>query len=184
MLTAGCGIFDTRDPESPTSQTNPWTPPPNPAAVLGNMESAFSARDAVLYMKCFAQPGSSDSTYIYRPDQTSSAYDPILFDGWGYESEQIFISSLFVPDILPLDSACSMEFIPESEPPGEYYPLYSEQYILTIHHTLANVPNQFSGRADVRFDRNENGDWVIISWRDEKIGDAPNLSELKALLAN
>ena len=184
LLAVSCGIFDTREPESPSSPTNPWTPPPNPAGVLRNIESAFTTRDAVLYMKCFAQPGSSDSTYVFRPDQTSSAYDPTLFDGWGYESEQIFITSLFFPNILPPDSICILEFIPESEPEGEYYPLYGEQYILTIHHTLENIPYQFSGRADVRFDRNDNGAWVIISWRDEKIGDNPNLSELKAVLAN
>ena len=179
-----CDMFGTREPENPTGTSSLWIPPANPAGVLANIAEAFQVRDGILYMRSFARPGYSDSTFSFRPDYTSASYDSTIFSGWGYDSEQSFILMLFSPPFLPADSACSIEFIAESEPPGEFLPLYREQYILTIHHTNSNLPAEFSGNANIQFDRNHNGDWVIISWTDETSGESSGITELKSAISN
>ncbi len=183
VVITSCGLFDTREPEEPTGTSSIWTPPANPSDVLQNLVLAFSLRDEYLYMKSFAQPGYADSAFIFQPDYSSPSYDSSLFDDWDYYDEQAFIITLFSPDFIPLDSVCSLEFEAESTTPGES-PLYREKYFLTIRHTNSNLPKEYSGRADVRFERNHSGDWVIIRWNDESYGDAPNLTELNSLISN
>ncbi len=183
LTVTGCGIFDTRDPENPAGTSNIWNPPANPRAVLDNISLFFASRDGVLYMKSFAQPGFADSVFKFQPDFSSPSYDSTLFSAWGYDNELQFILSIFAPDFLPVDSACSIIFNPENEPPGEFYPEYRENYIIELHHINPGLPLQFSGRADIRFDRNHNGDWVIIEWNDENSGGV-TLTELKSAVSN
>jgi len=183
LTISSCGVFDTREPENPAGSSNIWNPPANPRQVLDNISTYFALRDGVLYMKSFAQPGFADSVYQFQPDYTSPSYDSTLFSVWGYDNELQFILSLFSPDFLPADSLCSIVFNPENEPPGEFYPQYRENYLIELHHTNPGLPSQFSGKADIRFDRNLSGDWVIIEWKDENSGGV-TLTELKSAVSN
>jgi hypothetical protein len=179
-----CDWFSTREAEEPGGSSNIWIPPANPAEVLENIDLAFQLHDGILYMKSFAQPGYSDSIFVFHPDVTSPNFDSSIFTDWGYSREQAFIFTLFSPDFLPQDSLISFQFIPEIEPPGEYLPLYREKYNIVVHHTQANLSTEFSGRAEIQFDRNHNGDWVIINWTDEKLEDKPTFTELKSAISN
>jgi len=183
-IISSCGMFGTREPENPSGFSSLWNPPANPAGVLANVTDAFQVRDGVLYMKSFAQPGYSDSTFRFQPDISSPSYDPTVFSDWGFDAEQAFILMLFSPDFLPDDSICAIEFIAESEPPELTFPIYREQYILEIHHTDSNLPTEFSGRANIQFGLNSNLDWVIISWTDESISGSHSLTELKSAISN
>ena len=184
LFFGGCSLFETRDAESPLGSANIWNPPANPREVLDNISQAFSLHDGLLYMKSFARTGYSDSAFVFHPDWSSASYDSTIFADWGCSAEQSFILTLFSQDFLPLDSTASIQFIAESEPPGETLPLYRENYSIVIHHTQSSLPNEYTGRADIRFDRNHNGDWVIITWTDEQTGNNPSLTELKSTLSN
>lgn len=179
-----CSMFGTRNPESPDGGSSIWNPPASPSEALENVALGFQIRNSVIYMKSFAQPGYSDSAFAYVPDNTSASYDSAVFIGWGYEKEQSFILTLFSGGFLPADSVCEIEFIAESEPPGVILPIYRESYILTIHHTNPALPIQYSGRAEIQFDRNHNGDWVIIRWTDENSDGSPTLTELKSAISS
>ena len=184
LLFSGCALFESRQPENPAGSANIWTPPANPRDVLDNISSAFELHDGILYMKSFAQEGNSDSGFVFQPDISSASYDSTIFADWDYNSELSFILLLFSPDFLHPDSISSIQFIAESEPPGEILPLYRESYSITINHTLSSLPAVYSGKADIKFDRNHNGDWVIIRWSDEQYGGNPSLTELKSALSN
>ena len=183
-IISSCGMFGTREPENPSGSSSLWNPPANPAGVLENITDAFQVRDGILYMKSYAQPGYSDSTFRFQPDISSPSYDSSVFNNWGYDSELSFMLMLFSPDFLPDDSLCTIEFIAESEPPELNLPIYREQYILEIHHTNNNLPTEFSGRANIQFDLNSNLDWVIISWTDESISGSQSLTDLKSAISN
>jgi len=184
LLMGGCDLFETREAEIPVGSANIWNPPANPREVLDNISLAFSLHDGLLYMKSFAQTGYSDSAFMFHPDWSSASYDSTIFADWGYSAEQSFILTLFSQDFIPLDSTASIQFIAESEPPGEILPIYRENYTIIIQHTQSNLPKEFSGRADIKFDRNHNSDWVIIAWTDEQTGNDPSLTELKSTLSN
>ena len=184
VLSFGCGIFETRDPEEPGDNANVWNPPSNPRDVLDNISLAFTLRDGLLYMKSFARESDSDSAFSFYPDAASSGGDTVFFSSWGYEQEQAFIMSLFSPDFIPSDSACSFQFTAESEPPGENMPVYREEYTIIAAHTHDNLSSVFTGKVDIQFDRNYSGDWVIINWWDEQTNDNPTLSELKYVISN
>lgn len=183
LILGGCGLFDTREPENPVGTPHFWTPPLSPGDVLDNITEAFSRRDDWLYMKSFAEPDFTDSAFIFFPDISSVSYDSTIFANWDYYAEQTFIRNFFDLQILPQDSTVFIEFTPESEPPGEDLPIYREYYSIVYGHANPNLPREYSGRADIQFDRNRSGNWVIISWKDEKMGDYPSMTELKASIS-
>jgi len=183
LTITGCGIFGTREPENPAGSSNIWPPAVTRRQVLDNISLAFTAQDAVLYMKSFAQPDFADSVFKFIPDYTSPSYDSTIFAAWGYSAEQQFILTIFAPNFLPADSLCSIEFLAENEPPGEDNPQYREHYTIELHHTDSGLPQHFSGRADLRFSRNQSGYWVIIEWIDENSGGV-TLTELKSAVSN
>ena len=178
----GCGLFGTREPESPTGKSNIWTPPANPQEVLKNISESFSQKDGILYMKSFAQADNSDSGFTFIPDYTSSIYDPTIFEDWKYTEEESFIFSLFAPSFLPSESTATIQFIPESEPPGEICATYYESYNISLHHTNESMDRTYSGRAEISFTRDYTGYWVISKWVDENLGNQPNFTTIKATL--
>ncbi|MBC8203875.1 hypothetical protein ISS30_02080 [bacterium] len=182
LIFFSCDLFTTREPESPSGISDVWTPPVNPQEVLRNISDAFEQKNGVLYMKSFAQDIKSDSAFIFIPDYAASVYDTNIFTGWDYNSEESFIFKLFSPSFLPDDSAATIQFIPESEPPGELSAVFHESYIITLHHIHQNLPISFSGRAEIQFIRDYTGSWVINRWIDENSGSQPNMTILKASL--
>jgi hypothetical protein len=184
LMLTGCDWFNTREPEEPGGGMNIWTPPVSPRGALDNLTTAYNLHNVDYYMKSFAKPGYAQYEFIFYPDISSGGADTSVFSGWSYDAEYSFISKLFSPDFLPIDSTASLQFTAESEPPGEDMPLYRESYALTVGHTSADLPHQYSGKSEIQFDRDNSGYWVIISWRDEKSGDAPTLTELKSSISN
>jgi hypothetical protein len=184
VFLGGCGLFDTREPDNPIGSANPWIPPADPGGVLDNISLYFNLHDGLRYMKSFAEEGSVDSAFRFHPDQTSTMYDTSYFSDWGYYSEQNFILQLLSADFLPADSFASIQFIPESEPPGLDKPVFREGYVIEVHHIQNNIPTYFEGKADIQFDLDDSGVWVIINWWDERSGDNPTFSELKSTISN
>lgn len=184
LFFTSCGLFETRNPESPEGITNFWTPPVNPADVLENINMAFSLHDASLYMKSFAKPGNADSLFRFEPEISTIGYDTALFTDWGYYDEDAFIRNLFSPDFLPSNAVALIEFTAESEEPGENTPIYRESYNITLQLTDLELPQEYSGKANIRFDRDYNSNWVIISWEDEASGDNPSITKLKSIVSN
>lgn len=181
---SGCGLFETREPETPVGPSSFWTPPAVPRDVLDNISLAFTHHDATLYMKSFAKPNSADSVFSFFPDLSAVGYDTALFIDWGYYEEDAFIKNLFSPAFLPFDSLASIEFTAENEPPGEDYPVYRETYNITLGLTSDEIPSSYSGKADIRFSRDHTGVWVISTWEDEKNGDFPSITTLKFTTSN
>jgi hypothetical protein len=179
----GCELFNPRDAEQPSGSSGNWIPPANPRGVLDNISAGFELHDAIFYMKSFAKPNYIDTAFVFFPDVSVPAYDSTVFSEWGYDAEQAFILALFSPDFLPPDSSASVYFEPVSEPPGETAPLYREKYTLIVH-TTTDLPSEYSGYADIRFSRNYNDEWVMISWQDERIEGATSLTELKSAISH
>ena len=181
----GCSLFETRNPAAPESGANVWIPPIEPGDVLTNIERAFALQDANLYMKSFAEPGSADSAFSYFPDPASVGFDTSLFSDWGYFQEQAFALNLFNnPDFITEGSQAVFQFTPESEPPGEINPVYLESYNIAIDTASEEIPTEYTGKARITFQRNNNGNWVIIRWEDEQAGEEPTYSRLKSLVSN
>lgn len=177
-------MFGTRNPETPAGYSAPREPLLNPQDALDNIVEAFSARNALNYMYSFANPSNSDTTFRFIPDITTSSYDSIIFESWDYDKESSFISILFSNNVLPADSAASITFEAKNVLPGETYPVYREKYFITIGSVNPNLPREYSGLANIKFDRNNNFDWVIIEWEDERVPDYPALTDLKISMPN
>ena len=180
----GCGIFETREPENPGGSANVWIPPVTPKDVLDNISRAFALHDGILYMKSYAGGGDSDSGFTFLPDISSANLDTSVFTEWDFSREQSFILSLFSHDFIPQDSTAFFQFIYESGTPGENKPVYRESYTIRLGHSREGIPKEYSGNARIQFERNYNGDWVIIRWEDEPSGDAPTFSHLKSVISN
>ena len=177
-------MFGTRDPETPAGYSAPREPLLNPQDALDNIVEAFSARNTSNYMYSFANPTNSDTTFRFFPDVTTSSYDSVIFESWDYYKEFLFISNLLSRYLLPPDSAASIIFEAENVLPGETYPVYRERYFITVGSLNPELPREYSGLANIKFDRNNNFDWVIIEWEDERVPDYPALTDLKISMPN
>lgn len=176
---SGCELFDTREPESPVGLSIPREPLLEPQDALDNIIEAFSDRNASNYMYSFASPSNSDTIFRFVPDITSASYDSVVFEDWGYAKEYNFISNLLSNYSIHADSTASISFEADNILPGESYPIYQEKYAIIIGSSNPELPREYSGIANITFDRNNNFDWVIIKWEDERIPDFPSLTDLK-----
>ena len=85
---------------------------------------------------------------------------------------------------LPADSIANFYFEPEDILPSESYQDYRGIYTIKIGSSNPDLPRDYSGIANITFDRNSIDDWVILVWEDERVPDYPSLTDLKISMPN
>lgn len=181
-IAAGCELFSTRNPEPPgDSSHGGWEFPRDPGLVLKNLETAFSLRSSVDYMRSFYEDDSVGISYVFVPEPEKVANFPGLFDGWDLNRERKHIDVLFNPSNIPADSLSRLSFsINLLNMLGDSADV-SASYDIHVGHIRENVPRSVAGLVEFRLLRGMDGGWVIQRWIDHCIASGqPCWSDLKA----
>lgn len=161
----GCGIFDTRDPESPAQSSASYIPPTEPGIVFTNMMNAFRELNAVNYTRSFADSSTAGRHYSFEPTPQARSRYAAVFAGWTRQSEQRFFEN--AKSRIPSGATASLEFlslVAQSIPSDSVQ--YDATYRLMIPHTQSNLPREARGRAIFSMVADRSRNWVIWRWVD------------------
>ena len=185
---AGCGLFSTREPESPVGSSQSFVPPTSPALVVENFKTAVKEKNAGNFVLCLADTSRGDrSGYHFEPTAEVAARYAALFSGWDAVSEgQSFISLM---SKIPVDTPPSLTFL------GGRFDVITQDsavflgdYLLIVNHTVASVPTRAAGSMRLTIIPNSGGQWSISRWSDANPATADTntttWSTLKAQFSN
>ncbi len=178
VLAAGCGIFETRQPQPPQQARTDFQPPLSPDVVIQNLVNSITDRNVDNYMSCL-----SDTTFGARPFSFDPPADVFrqyqgIFMSWDRNSERTYFNNLSVQS----SKTAGSQLILSSEnltTLGDSA-AFSANYSLVWPNKVPGNPQQAEGNLlfYLGIDRNQN--WSIYRWIDSKVGDSLTWSDMKA----
>lgn len=179
ILAKGCGIFDTRAPESPANIRSTFVPPTTPALVITNLQYAILEKNSINYIKCLSQPN-----FQYIADSKSQQVYGQIFQNWNTNSEKFYLDNLIsqtntsASSTLFLDNT-NFTFLTSDSV------IYKADYIIVFQHNRNNIPKSATGSMQLTITGDENNLFGIIKWEDFRQQDTSfTWSELKANFSN
>ncbi len=177
---AGCGIFDTREPESPTNAGSEFEPPITPTVVLRNMESAIAYANASDYQRCFSDSSRGLPPFVFQPSVQGIAAAPTAFADWHADDELAYIQNIFAE--LQTGSSSLLTLTPNEvtdAPIGDSVQ-YTAEYSVQFPHTREGAEHEASGTLQFTLTRSPQNEWYITRWKDISDGTNTSWSLIKA----
>ncbi|HLF14867.1 MAG TPA: hypothetical protein VI932_08270 [Bacteroidota bacterium] len=158
-----CNIFDTRDPESPSSTTSTFEPPVTPETVLKNLRGAIGENNPDNYIRCFID--TTLRPYVFVP---SSDIRP-NFPEWSLNDENRYFRSMGSR----LDGR---PVLTDSVQNGVFYSdsTYTIRYSLFFPHRDPQAPRFVQGSMLLHLGVDPQGRWAIDRWEDIRIPQLPD----------
>jgi hypothetical protein len=179
LLTKGCGIFDTRTPETPASIRSTFVPPTTPALLITDLQFSIQEKNSVNYSKCLNQ-----FNFQYVPDSKSQQIYGQIFQNWNSASEKNYLDNLIsqtnasASSTLFLDNPNTTYITPDSV-------VYKADYIIVFQHNRNNIPKSATGNLLLILNSDVNNLFSITKWEDFRQNDTTfTWSELKANFSN
>jgi hypothetical protein len=165
LLLAGCGLFQTRDPESPVGTTGINPPASSPEIVLQNFISAVQQKNLQDYQKLFSDTLTGTKTFVFVPTADAAVRYASVFSRWSKSAEsQSFQNTL---SSIPSSTSPSLTFFnPTIVRFQSDSAIISSEYLLIMPHRLTTVTTTFAGRADFYTAPDKNQSWTIYRWVD------------------
>lgn len=163
-LLSGCGLFQTREPESPTQPSDSFPPASVPDVVIENLQGAIEKKDAVNYARCFPASGRERQPYVFIPASGASALFSGVFARWSVDEERQYFQNMVAQTSTGAISALqiSNKSILESADSA----LYSFNYVLVFQHTGTTLPDTAMGTMQLVLGLDLSNMWVIYRWTD------------------
>jgi len=154
-ISPGCHIFDTRDPEDPTSSTSNFEPPVTPASVLRNLKASIAESNPDNYLRCFVDTTLFPYEFIPSGDVRAN------FPQWTLVEENRYFRSMgsrLEGTPVLTDSVQSGNFFADST--------YTIGYSLYFPHRDLQAPRFVRGSMLLHLVADPQGRWAIDRWED------------------
>jgi hypothetical protein len=156
LLVAGCGIFDTRQAETPGSGTTPWVVPDLPEKVFSNLINGLKDLTGANYEK------SLGDAFVFIPLPADvDKLGPCPFEGW-VKSVEVSTTDAFLTEA----SAVAVSFVRTIIRDEADFVDYRVSYELTITYKRGGSET-FKGVAQFDMQRLGQG-WQLIRWTDQE----------------
>jgi hypothetical protein len=156
-----CGLFESRDPMDPGTDTFPCASLENPNNVFENLRKSFGQGAG---LGCYT--ATFDPTFYFHGDPTDSTDAPDSFEDWTKTVEEQ-VSQGVANDADPLEVAVTYKGLPEvvtSTPDLEI-----RRYTYEIVYAASAIPDTlFQGIAEITIRRSTTGLWQITEWFDRR----------------
>jgi hypothetical protein len=167
LLLAGvsCSLFDTREPEPPSQAGSDFTPPNLPSDVIANLKNAIAQKNALNYMRSFADTTTIDESFRFIPSATARTAYPGVFDDWGRDKEDAHIKDLIShrPTLTSYSNLITTgdQYIPQGDATT-----FTSGYTFSFDTDDPGFPASARGRLQFIMKRDRNSFWVITEWTD------------------
>jgi hypothetical protein len=182
LFCSACGLFETRDPEPPTSGSSTFVPPTSPDIVLSNLENAISEKNTENYVRCLVDTLNSERRFVFLPTASAAGRYAPAFSNWTLQSERAWFAAIKAfapkdaPSILNLQGQFAV-IVADSA-------IYEGSYDLVFQHGVANVSESVRGNLQFVMHMDRNSVWSISRWNDISLNDETSWSEWKGRFAN
>ncbi len=175
-LLQGCGIFETRKAEPPSTGGSVFVQPVQPDIVISNLQDAVKTMNTQNYLRCL-----SDSAFHFTPTVKAQQSNPAIWNQWGKAQEQLYFDNLrasgekLTGDQLQLND---QDIVQQSGNREQF----SANYTLTVVHNRSSqgIPSVATGKLVFILQADGFGLWHIISWTDINATGSFSWSDLKA----
>ncbi|GAB5466126.1 MAG: hypothetical protein Kapaf2KO_15620 [Candidatus Kapaibacteriales bacterium] len=182
-LVISCGLFDTREPESPVNSGEGFVPQTSWQAVIENFESSFTNLATENYVLCF-----EPNKFSFQPSADAANTFTGIFADWEVLTSErrwlLNLSSNIDVGIRPRITLYPA--LPQSFADSV---IYTAEYSLFVPHSQDNIANSFKGRLQFNIVRDANANWAVTNWIDQasdstNLPEIPTFSHLKAAFFN
>lgn len=184
LLLGACELFTPRDSEPPIGNSDPyaWKPPTAPEIVLENLSSAFPAHKSNYHLDALRFDPDDLSGFAFFPDQGVAVSQPGVFDAWGYDEEENFITKLF--QVLNEGDLQRLVWtlVQSSSLEDRHEIIADYELVLAYTETRGDLPDQLGGQATLTLVQNTDLLYEVSVWQDFKSDTLPCWSDLKTLV--
>lgn len=178
MLLNSCGIFETRDPETPQTIRSTYFPPTTAELVIDNLSYSILEKNSDNYLKCI-----SAADFKFVPDSRSLHQYEQIFLSWNRQSEKNYLDNLISQtnptssSVIFLDNTRMTQYTSDSAS-------FQADYIFVFQHR-ASLPKSGSGNLTITIATDDDALFYIRKWEDFRQNDSDfTWSEFKANFAN
>ncbi len=158
-----CGLFDTRDVQTPSQPRSTFTQPTTPDIVISNLNFAIAEKNLDNYMRCFVDTAFSPRRFKYFADAVSAASYPV-FNGWTLTNERSYYNNLVS---LTNENASSNLFLSNvSFSTGIDSTVVDSDYTLVFDHNRQGIAKVTKGKLRFIMSPDTRSLWSIHAWYD------------------
>lgn len=176
-LALGLGLtacFNERSPKKPEENTD-WISPTEPSILLDNFQKASNTLNLNNYRRCFFT-----DRFRFFADPTISANNLGLFSNWTWDNELQYFNNLSQAS-QPVNPNNSLSFSNTRivNHGADSLELTSD-YLLSVYHQDTSYQSvTFTGLLTFQMKRNQQNEWQISRWQDNKTKTNPCWTELR-----
>ncbi|MFA6232611.1 MAG: hypothetical protein WC824_00310 [Bacteroidota bacterium] len=182
LLCSACGLFETRDPEPPTSGSSTFVPPTSPDIVLSNLENAIAEKNTENYVRCLIDTLNSNRQFSFVPTSSAAGRYAPTFADWSLQSERAWFAAMKA--FAPKDAASYLNLQGRFSVIAADSAIYEGSYEVVFQHGVANVSETVRGNLQFVMQIDRNSVWSITRWIDISLNDETSWSEWKGRFAN
>lgn len=182
ILAGACDLFETRDPEPPTSGSTTFVPPTSPDIVLSNLENAVSEKSTENYIRCLVDTLNSERRFVFFPTASASGRYAATFADWSLQSERAWFAAMKA--FAPKDASSSLDLQGSFAIIASDSAIYEGSYEMVYRHGITNVSETVRGTLQFVMHIDRNSVWSITRWTDIPRTDETSWSEWKGRFAN
>jgi hypothetical protein len=183
FVACGCGLFNPRSAENPTSPGLDYQPAPDAKTVISNLQNAITQRSETNYILCFADPATTPRPFVFDAAADGIAQYGGLFTAWNRTDELAYFRNLAARTG---PTGTSDLQLTEKSPPAVSADstVYYYDYVLRFDHNDPTFPKFARGTLQFTLGADNNGQWMIYRWIDVKSTNDITWSVFKGKFSN
>jgi hypothetical protein len=187
LAAAGCGLFEPRDPDPPTQQTDAPPPATDPDALIQNLQAAVAQKSTVNYERCFAgfgEPSGGGARFVFVPSPGAAAAYSGVFQQWGIDQERQYFQNLVSRSAGKPNAYANLTLTHRTLIASGDSAVHSYDYTLTFEHSDPAFPQTATGTMQLVMAPEKGNAWVIYRWIDYKTTGDITWSHFKGKFSN
>ena len=171
-----CDLLTTRNAEDPETVRSSYISATTPDQLFINLKNSFSEKIEKDYISNFVDSSFLKLEFKFTPSSEAILKYNILSD-WNLDSEKSYFRNLINGLSKNEQIVLSLQLVSNSV--SEKSENRNYNYSITLPFENENIPNFYKGNAFFNIRLDDNNQWVIVEWIDNKTEDYPSWSELK-----
>jgi len=181
-MLAGCGLFDTRDPQPPSESNCFSVPQTRPAMVITNLQTAVSQKCVDTYAACFSGGTAGERPLVFVPSAEAREQYASVMSTWSITDEQAYFRNLAARGVV--NGFANLLLVARDSVVSPDSVVYSFDYTFTFQHTEPGFPVTARGNMQLSLAPDGNNVWRVYRWVDLKTTDDVTWSVFKGKFSN
>ncbi len=176
LLLISCDLLTTRKAEDPETSRSSYIVATTPDQLFENLKNSLAEKVEKDYMSNFVDSSFLSLDYKFTPSSEAILKYNILSE-WNLDAEKTYFRNLI--NNIDENKQIVLDLQLVSNSVQENSEIRNYDYSINLPITSEGIPNYYKGNASFKINLDQNNQWVIVEWIDNKTEDYPSWSELK-----